>query len=62
MLQNQVLLPIVFVVVTLHVACKMPSHLEICFSTQQLHFVVEYRELCATTESMPHGKYYGSHY
>jgi hypothetical protein len=48
-------------VVTLHAACKMPSPLEICFSAQQLHFAAEYRELCAATESLPHGKYYGSH-
>jgi hypothetical protein len=48
-------------VVTLHVACKMPSLLEICFSTQQLYFVAEYRDLCATTKSLPHEKDYGSH-
>jgi hypothetical protein len=47
--------------VTLHVTCKNPSLLEICFSTQQLRFVAEYRELCATTESLPHIKDYGSH-
>jgi hypothetical protein len=46
--------------VTLHVACKMPSLLEICFFTQQLCFVAEYRELCAATESLPHDKDYGS--
>ena len=39
----------------------MPSPLEIVFSTQQLHFVVEYRELYAATESLPHGKDYGYH-
>jgi hypothetical protein len=48
-------------VVTLHAACKMPSHLEISFSTQQLRFATEYRELCAAIESLPHGKDYGSH-
>jgi hypothetical protein len=49
------------VVVTLHAACKMPSPLEICFSAQQLRFVVECRELYVAIESLPHGKYYGSH-
>jgi hypothetical protein len=39
----------------------MASTLEIGFSTQKLHFAIEYRELCATNESLPHGKYYGSH-
>jgi hypothetical protein len=38
-------------VVTLHVAWRMPSPLEIYFSAQQLHFAAEYRELCAATES-----------
>jgi hypothetical protein len=47
--------------VTLHVACMMPSLLEICFSAQQLYFVVEYSELHAATESLPHEKYFGSH-
>jgi hypothetical protein len=46
---------------TLHAACKMPSPLEIYFSTQQLCFAVEYREQCVATESLPHGKDYGSH-
>jgi hypothetical protein len=49
------------VVVTLHVACKMPSLLEICFSAQQLRFAMDYRELCVETKSMPHDKYFGSH-
>jgi hypothetical protein len=35
----------------------MPSLLEIYFSAQQLCFVVEYRELCVATESLPHEKY-----
>jgi hypothetical protein len=48
-------------VVTLHASCKVPSPLAICFSAQQLHFAAEYRELCATTGSLPHGKDYGSH-
>jgi hypothetical protein len=48
-------------VVTFHATCKMPSPLEICFSAQQLRFVVECRELYAATESLSHGKYYGSH-
>jgi hypothetical protein len=48
-------------VVTFHVACKMPSLLEIFFSAQQLCFVAEYRELCVATESLPHDKDYGSH-
>ena len=48
-------------VVTLHAACKMSYPLEIVFSTQQLHFDAEYRELCVATESLPHGKDYGSH-
>jgi hypothetical protein len=39
----------------------MPSPLEISFSAQQLHFAAEYRELCAATESLPHGKDYVSH-
>jgi hypothetical protein len=39
----------------------MPSPLEISFSTQQLHFAAECRELYAATESLPHGKDYGSH-
>jgi hypothetical protein len=39
----------------------MPSPLEIFFSTQQLCFAVEYREMCAAIESLPHGKDYGSH-
>jgi hypothetical protein len=39
----------------------MSSPLDINFSTQQLHFVAEYRELCAAVESLPHGKDYGSH-
>jgi hypothetical protein len=47
--------------VTLHVACKRPSLLEIDFSAQQLCFVADYRELCATTESLPHDKDSGSH-
>ena len=47
--------------VTLHATCKMSSPLEIYFSAQQLCFVAEYRELCVAIESMPHGKYYGSH-
>jgi hypothetical protein len=38
-----------------------PSPLEIGFSSQELRFAVEYRELCAATKSLPHGKYYGSH-
>jgi hypothetical protein len=42
--------------VTLHVACKIPSLLEIYFSAQQLCFTVEYREPCATNESLPHEK------
>jgi hypothetical protein len=45
-------------VVTLHASVKMPSILEVCFSTQKLSFVVEYRELCVaiiTSED------YGSH-
>jgi hypothetical protein len=49
------------VVVTLHATWKMPSPLEICFSTQQLCFAAEYRELRAATESLPHGKDYESH-
>jgi hypothetical protein len=53
--------PIVSVVVTLHATCKMPSPLEIFFSAQQLYFAVEYRELYAANESLPHGKYYESH-
>jgi hypothetical protein len=47
--------------VTLQVACKMSYLLEIYFSTQQLHFSAEYREPCATTESLPHDKDYVSH-
>jgi hypothetical protein len=39
----------------------MPSPLEICFSAQQIYFAAEYRELYVATESMPHGKDYGSH-
>jgi hypothetical protein len=39
----------------------MPSLLEICFSVEKLYFVVEYRELCVATESLPHEKYFGSH-
>jgi hypothetical protein len=53
--------PIVSVVVTLHVACKIPSLLEIHFFAQQLRFATEYRELCAATESLPHDKDYESH-
>jgi hypothetical protein len=48
-------------VVTLHAACKIPSPLKIGFSAQKLCFAAEYRELCVATESLPHGKYYGSH-
>ena len=48
-------------VVTLHVACKMLSPLEICFSAQRLCFVAEYRELCVANESLPHEKYFRSH-
>jgi hypothetical protein len=48
-------------VMTLHAACKMPFLLEICFSAQQLRFVAEYMELYDATESLPHGKYDGSH-
>jgi hypothetical protein len=48
-------------VVTLHATCKMPSPLEIGFSSQQLYFAAECRELYAATESLPHGKYYESH-
>jgi hypothetical protein len=47
--------------VTLHVACKMPSLLEIDFSAQQLCFVAEYREQCVATESLPHEKDFGFH-
>jgi hypothetical protein len=47
--------------VTFHVACKMPSLLEIYFSTQQLCFVVEYKELFVATESQPHDKDFVSH-
>ena len=50
-----------YVEVTLDVACKMPSLLEIYFSAQQLRFVAEYRELCVAIESLPHGKDHGSH-
>jgi hypothetical protein len=39
----------------------MPSPLEIYFSAQQLRFVGECREMYAITESLPHGKYCGSH-
>jgi hypothetical protein len=46
---------------TLHATCKMPSPLEIGFSTQQLHFTAECRELYAATKSLPHGKDCGSH-
>jgi hypothetical protein len=46
--------------VTLHVACKMPSLLEIYFSAQQLRFAAEYREPCAATESLPYDKDYVS--
>jgi hypothetical protein len=49
------------VVVTLNATCKMPSSLEIDFSTQQLRFAAECRELYDATESLPHGKYFGSH-
>jgi hypothetical protein len=56
-----VLRSIVSVEVTLHVACKFPSLLEICFSAQKLYFVAEYRELCVATESLPHDKDFGSH-
>jgi hypothetical protein len=47
--------------VTLHVACKMPSLLEISFFAQQLCFAADYRELCAATESMHHEKDSGYH-
>jgi hypothetical protein len=47
--------------VTLHVACKMPSLLEIYFSAQQLCFLMECREPCDATKSLPHDKYFGSH-
>ena len=53
--------PIVYVVVTLHATCKKPSPLEIGFLAQQLCFAAECRELYAATESLPHGKDYGSH-
>jgi hypothetical protein len=45
----------------LHATCKMPSPLEICFSTWQPRFVEEYRELCVEIVSLPHGKDHGSH-
>ena len=45
----------------LHVAWKMPSLLEIYFSTQQLCCVVEYREPCVVTEFLPHEKYFVFH-
>jgi hypothetical protein len=45
----------------LHATCKMSSPLEICFSSWQLCFVVECRELYAATKSLPHGKAYESH-
>jgi hypothetical protein len=49
-------MPIIPMEVTLCVACEMPSLLEICFSAQKLHFVAEYRELCAANEPLPHEK------
>jgi hypothetical protein len=47
--------------VTLHVACKRPSLLEIYFSTQQLYFAADYREQCVANESIPHENDYVSH-
>jgi hypothetical protein len=51
-----VLHPIISVEVTLHVVCKMPSLLEIYFSTQQLRFVADYKEPCDATESWTQDK------
>jgi hypothetical protein len=47
--------------VTLHVACKMSSLLEIYFSAQQLRFAAECRELSDATKSLPHDKDSRSH-
>jgi hypothetical protein len=47
--------------VTLHVAYKMSSLLEIYFFAQQLCFAAKYREPCVATESLPHDKDFVSH-
>jgi hypothetical protein len=52
---------IISVEVTFHATCMMSSLSRIYFSSQPLHFVVEYKEPCAATKSQTQEKYFVSH-